>query len=243
MVTHMFQIPRLDKTADSTIVVTRWGRIDGVLLRVGDRLVLGPPVGDSLMVLLPRGYGRPMLGRRGPNGLVAEPSGVPVSSQRWRVAGAVTAVERDLERGGVGAGECHVACRVEGHDIATLARARSLFNDGALSERDLIHLCSRAAVAPEELNIRVAISAAADPAAAEALLVEVPAGAIRLALPVQRSEVQTHGMVVPGPWQPPLPSSPAQLTFEELYDIPVQQSRAATEDEPQQSLFGGRETA
>jgi hypothetical protein len=246
MVAHMFQIPRLEQTVDGRVAVTRWGRIDNTLLRVGDRLVLGAPTADSLLVLVPRGYGRPMLGRRGSVGLVAEPSGVPVSTQRWSVAGSVQAVERELERGGVGAGQRYVACRLEGGDIATLAKARALFADGPLSERDLIRLCSVAAVAPEDLNVQVAIAAASDQAAAEAILCDVPLGAIRIEMPAGLPRAEASGMVVPGPWQPRVPAAPAQLTFEDLYDLPIPQPRVAIDqfehDDAQLSLFDQRET-
>jgi hypothetical protein len=241
MVTDMFQTPRLERTAEGAIFVTRWGRVGGHLLRAGDRLVLGAAHQDELLVLIPRGYGRPMLGRRGNAGLLAEPSGVPASGLRWEVGGAVVAIERDLERGGVGVGNTHVVCRVEGSDIASLARARAIFADGVRTERELIHLCSQAAVAPEEHGIQVAIAAADSREQALALLARVGSGSIRFALPDLEPQREQRGMVVPGPWRAQLPSSEIQLDFEDIYDSPAPASQSAedaAEHGGQLSLFG-----
>jgi len=245
MVTDMFQTPRLERTAEGSVVVTRWGRVGGHLLRAGDRLVLGAAHSEQLLVLLPRGYGRPMLGRRGAAGLVAEPSGVPASGLRWEVAGAVMAIERDLERGGVGVGTSEVVCRIEGGDIASLARARAIFTDGLRTERELIHLCSQAVVAPENLGVEVAIAAADIRSHAEGLLGRVSAGCIRFALPEIAPDNAHQGMVVPGPWRTQPPSN-VQLDFDDLYDLPElepQLSEAVQEDEAQLSLFAHRVTA
>ena len=201
MVTDMFQIPRLERTVEGGVVVTRWGRVGGHLLRAGDRLVLGTTRTDELLVLMPRGYGRPMLGRRAQGGLIAEPTGVPASGLRWEVGGSVVAVERDHERGGVGAGDSYVVCRVEGNDIASLAQARAIFMDGPRTERELIHLCSLAAVAPETMGVHVAIAAADVAERAESLLEDVQAGRIRYAMPEFEPEDVHQGMVLPGPWQ------------------------------------------
>ena len=237
------QTPRLERTASGGIVVGKWGRISGHLLRVGDRLVLGPRASDELLVLIPKGYGRPMLGRFGQQGLVAEPSGVPASGLRWQIAGSVKAVERDLERGGVGAGATYVACRVEGGDLVSLARARSVFSDGPRSERELIHLCSQAVVAPEQLGVRVAIAAASDPEVAEALLAGVPAGSIRFALPKLSTEDQSHGLVVPGPWLVHSRNEePAEAYVEPVFRREVG-SCDSQDESPQLSLFNQRITA
>jgi hypothetical protein len=57
-------------------------------LRPGDLLLaVGTARVGDLCVLLPRGRGRPLVGRITQGGLVAEPSGVPCCTQRWCVAG------------------------------------------------------------------------------------------------------------------------------------------------------------
>ena len=81
-------------------------------------------------MLCPNGWGNPMLGRRSSGQLLAEPSGAPASPLRWAVAGSVEAIERDLERGGIGPGRWYVAVRVESSDIEALTKARALFAHG-----------------------------------------------------------------------------------------------------------------
>lgn len=75
------------------------GEAGGLALRAGDLLVVHPQAqtGD-LVVLAPARFGRPMLGRLGPRGAVAEPSGVPCSADRWRVAGRVHLHVRPVPR-------------------------------------------------------------------------------------------------------------------------------------------------
>jgi len=242
-VADMFQIPRLEQTADGRVRVARWGRIGGVLLRAADRVVLGPEMGTGLLVLVPRGYGRPMLGRRGPGGLIAEPAGVPASSLRWRVAGRILAIERDLERGGAGSGGSYVACRVEGRDLASLARARGVFMDAQLTERELIALCGQAAVALETHQVEVAIAAASSQAAAEALLADTPVSRIRMEMPALRPQGELSGVVVPGPWEDCLLPDLTSYVPEQLLIQSVSGSHQTVDDDPQLSLFEQRETA
>jgi len=193
---------------DAVAVVMRWGRCGELLLRAADRLGLGPPLAGDLLVLAPRGFGRPMLGRRTRAGLVAEPGGVPASSARWAVVGGVRFIERDLERSVAAAGPWSVVVRIEpmsGVDGAALAQARSRLHGGRLSGAQLDALCLRAALAPDTLGVRVAVAAAPDPAHAAELLSGTPAGSIRFDI----SEVAEHAgeaTLVAGPW--PMVASP-----------------------------------
>jgi hypothetical protein len=246
MVSDMFQVPKLERTLEGGVIVTQWGRVDGQLLRTGDRLVLGVAHADDLVLLVPRGYGRPMLGRRSKDGLIAEPTGVPASGLRWRVGGAVVAIERDLERGAVGAGQAHIVCRVEGSDIAALARARAIFCDGVRTERALIRLCSQAAVAPDTMGVQVAIAAAGDWATAEALLGQVEVGHLRFCLPEAEPLDSQRGLIVPGPWSAGVSLTEVQLGVELVSEAAVGASvlkAGGTEgDDPQLPLFGVRRT-
>ena len=93
-------IPRFEHTADGSVVVTRWGTAGSWLLKPGDRIRLSsaPPRG-RLVVLVPRGYGHPVLGRSKGSRLRLEPSGLPAHPGRWSVAGTAAVLERRLERG------------------------------------------------------------------------------------------------------------------------------------------------
>ena len=97
MVTDMIRIPKLAETADGKLMVTHWGHVASILFRVGDRVILSSQEKGGLLVMTPRGWGNPMFGRRSQGQLVAEPSGNPANACRWSVAGAVVAIERDLE--------------------------------------------------------------------------------------------------------------------------------------------------
>ena len=91
------QVPALRDDSGGRVVVTRWGRVLGHTLRAGDRLLIGPEQEGGLLLLRPRGFGWPMLGRRAAQGLVAEPGGVPASALRWQVVGGLVGVLRDLD--------------------------------------------------------------------------------------------------------------------------------------------------
>ena len=68
----MVEVPRIERLPDDSLCVTRWGRAGDLLLRAGDRLIMGPDHSSDLLVLVPRGRGRPMLGRYGKRGLIAD---------------------------------------------------------------------------------------------------------------------------------------------------------------------------
>ena len=90
--------PKISKLRGGRVFVERWGKIGDFIMRAGDSFVLGSEKPDSLLLLIPVGRGRPMLGRRIEGRLMAEPSLVPASPLRWKVLGTILAVERDLER-------------------------------------------------------------------------------------------------------------------------------------------------
>ena len=64
-------------------------------LQPGDLLLAegSAQVGD-LCLLVPRGRGCPLVGRLTQKGLVAEPTGVPCSGERWLVAGRLTVISQ-----------------------------------------------------------------------------------------------------------------------------------------------------
>ncbi len=69
-------------------------------LRAGDLLLaVGTARVGDLCILLPRGRGRPLVGRVIHGGLVAEPSGVPCCTNRWRVAGRLVVQAAGEPRG------------------------------------------------------------------------------------------------------------------------------------------------
>lgn len=81
--------------------VVHTGSAGGMEFHAGDLLVLGGEPRDRDLVLLsPRGHGRPMLGRVTSRGLVAEPGGIPCDPARWQVAGRILARVREDNRGG-----------------------------------------------------------------------------------------------------------------------------------------------
>lgn len=66
------------------------GRIEGLVLIPGDLLLLDPGAKDGeLVVVAPRGHGRPMLARQSAQGAMALPSGVRCTPSRWQVLGRV----------------------------------------------------------------------------------------------------------------------------------------------------------
>jgi len=198
--TDMFRIPKLAETADGNIVVTHWGQASSLLLRVGDRLVVNENRPEGLLVLCPNGWGNPMLGRRSSGQLLAEPSGAPASPLRWAVAGSVEAIERDLERGGIGPGRWYVAVRVESSDIEALTKARALFAHGWMDAAQLDELCRKAAVAPELAHVSVAVAAAHGKEEAEALLVQTKASKLRFEVRPTLEPRSGFGVVLEGPW-------------------------------------------
>lgn len=82
-------------------VVVAPGHVGEIDLRAGDLLVIdrGEPALDALVMLVPRRFGRPMLGRVSRRGIVAEPGGVPCDLDRWAVAGRIALRVRPEPRG------------------------------------------------------------------------------------------------------------------------------------------------
>ena len=62
-------------------------------------LTAGTASVGEMVVLVPWGHGRPMLGRVTSTGFVAEPGSVPCSPRRWRIAGRLVAHLRPRVRG------------------------------------------------------------------------------------------------------------------------------------------------
>ncbi len=199
--TDMFRIPKIAETADQKLIVTHWGQASTLLFRVGDRLVVNPEKNDGLLILSPKGWGNPMFGRRSQGHLLAEPSGAPASPLRWTVLGAVGAVERDLERGGISPGRWYVAVRVESSDLTALAKARALFQSGWMQAAEVDALCRKAAVAPEIASVRVAVAAASDQSAAERLLSQTETTRLRFEVRPVHQPVADYGEVLEGPWR------------------------------------------
>jgi len=81
-------------------IVGDGARGSSLVLRTGDRLLaVGTPRVGELCILLPRGRGRPLVGRVTHGGLIAEPSGVPCCTNRWRVAGRLVVQAAQEPRG------------------------------------------------------------------------------------------------------------------------------------------------
>ena len=223
----------------TSVVVVRWGRVAGFTFRAGDRVVLGPVEDGGLLLLRPRGYGWPMLGRQVRGSLIAEPGGVPAAPRRWRVAGGVVAVERRLGRGVTDGGRWFVEVRV----TDTAGRVRSAdavesmgLTGGWLTGPQVDALCHRAT----RWEGRVAVAAVNSPEQARELLRVCPAGSIRLA--ADRSLVAGSPSVIAGPWSaPPAQAAPASSTTDGLGDYDRPRPLAAQADSPsvtQLSLFG-----
>ena len=199
--TDIFRIPKLAETANGTVTVVHWGQAGGLLFRAGDHLILNEDRPDGLLVLCPRGWGNPMLGRHNQGELVAEPSGAPASPLRWEVAGSVSAIERDLERGGIDSGRWWTAIRVECSDIAVMANARGMFESGWMNSTEVDEVCRRAAIAPELAGVSVAVAAADSQALAESLLENTRTGRLRFQLRSILPLEGATGVVFEGPWK------------------------------------------
>lgn len=77
------------------VQVLAGGEIEGLSLCAGDSLLLDPGAKDGeLVVVAPRGRGRPMLARQTAQGAMALPSGVRCSPSRWQVLGRVVLHQR-----------------------------------------------------------------------------------------------------------------------------------------------------
>jgi len=238
--TDIFRIPKLAETADGTITVVHWGQAGGLLFRVGDHLILNEDRPDGLLVLCPRGWGNPMLGRHNQGDLIAEPSGAPASPLRWEVAGSVSAIERDLERGGIGPGRWWTAIRIECTDIAVMASARGMFESGWMTSSEVDEVCRRAAVAPELAGVSVAVAAADSQASAESLLENTRTGRLRFQLRAILPMEGATGVVFEGPWKR-YRDTARHWSENETNDVRVPQRRrvaAGGGSRVQLSLFG-----
>lgn len=229
----------------SSVMVVRWGRVAGFTFRAGDRVVLGPVSDGDLLLLRPRGYGWPMLGRQARGSLIAEPGGVPAAPRRWRVAGAVVAVERSLGRGVTDGGRWFVALRVTdgaGRVRTDEAVASMGLKQGWMTGPEVDALCLRAS----RWEGRVAVVAANSPEQAVELLRVCPAGSVRLAADRSQAGVESSGAtqasVIAGPWSALEPQvSTVSSTVDPLsdYDRPGPlAAQADTASVAQLSLFG-----
>ena len=141
-----------------------------------------------------------MFGRRDGSQLLALPSGAPASEIRWSVFGAVRAVERDFERGGIGAGRWFCSLRFEGGDLASIARAKKDFEGGWLSSAELDALCRKASVAPETHGVGIAIAASGSAESSSAMVGDVSVGRLRFEARPALYEGVEQGVIVQGPW-------------------------------------------
>lgn len=201
MVGTTHQVPRIRMDRDGSNIITTWGLVGGQILRAGDRLIIGEAQHGSLLLLNPRGRGRPMLGRRTIEGLVAEPGGVPASELRWRVAGGVESIERRLERGSSPTGTWYASVRIillENASLDQLAAARRDFMGGWIQGRELDDLCMRGAVAPERYGVALAIGLAAHKSRAAILAADTEPGTIRFDVDLRAAN--PSGQVIVGPW-------------------------------------------
>ncbi|RME20920.1 MAG: hypothetical protein D6798_19280 [Deltaproteobacteria bacterium] len=195
--------PRIDFDPGALGVVTRWGVVDGVVLRPGDRLLPGRP-GDRVRLIAPRGRGRPMLAVRHHGRLLALPGRVPASPARWREVGTVAGVERELEHGAPRLGRVHVRFALHPrHPDADLAGARRAFRDGEYSGPELHGLCVRAVVAADRYAVDIGLAVGATAASADDLAVGLGGGVLRF-----RLLDEAMGQVIAGPW----PSKQVDMT-------------------------------
>jgi hypothetical protein len=193
------QVPRIKILDHGRAVVHRWGRVGETSLRSGDRLVIGPETAGGLLLLVPRGHGRPMLGRRSGSQLIAEPGGVPASARRWRVMGSVIALEREQERSVLDTGRWFLCTRIEAtNPDSNLSEARKIFIGGWKTASQIDALTLRAAIAPEAWQVEVACAAARTPERAGELLSDTPTGSIRIAL--EDCPANDSASIIPGPW-------------------------------------------
>lgn len=218
MLAPALHVPQLRVDAATTAVITHWGEVDGHVLRSGDRLVLGGPR-DGLVLLVPRGFGRPMLGRHTPRGLVAEPGGVPASASRWDVLAGVRGVERALERGaGMPSGRWSVVVLVEGGGAVTLPLGHLREEDLSADEVDARIRDALLAARQHGVDVRVGVA----PALGEAELLAESSAAnhVRIALGAGAARATPGCRVIVGPWRgsPAAPPTDAQRQLD-LFDL------------------------
>lgn len=78
---------RLDRPGLTAWEVIRSGRLGDTELCIGDRLLCEPTADDGVVVLVPRGRGRPVLGRQ-VRGRLSGAWGEPCHPDRWESLGA-----------------------------------------------------------------------------------------------------------------------------------------------------------
>lgn len=232
MLAPQLHVPRIRVDHANTAVVTQWGEVAGFVLRPGDRLVLGGRR-DGLVMLMPRGFGNPMLGRQTPRGLVAEPGGVPASRARWSVLAGVQAVERSLERGaGLAAGRWALVIRVEGGGTERL-RVGDLSGSGR-SVAEVEATLRRAMLAARQDRVDVHVGLAADLDTAEQLADAAGPNQVRIGLAAlvghqsPRPVAAPAGRVIVGPWDGAASSaaSPERKRQLALFDAPGTRRRS-----------------
>jgi hypothetical protein len=174
---------RLEAGPDG-VVVDRGGVVQGLQLQGFDRLVLDPNTQQGLLLLCPRGFGRPMLGRWADGRLLAEPGSVPALGRRWDVVGSLVAIDRDPLRPRLGAVTGWVAVR--GADGGSLEAAGvgvgapAVYNCARPGDLDV--LCRQVALVARRSGASVALAVGADRAQAIELLRSAPAGTLRVAV-------------------------------------------------------------
>jgi hypothetical protein len=229
----------------TSVLVVRWGRVAGFTFRAGDRLVLGSAEsGEGLLLLRPRGYGWPMLGRRQGGQLVAEPGGVRAAPQRWRVAAAVVGVERSLSRSVTDRGTWWVVVQGRGTtSAADLERAGMV--GGCLSHREVDALCHRAARFMEQGGGSIAVGVAPTEAEATRLALHCPAGRLRSSTTGGVAEdmaLPPLAEVLVGPWRPAPATAGSESALTDRqgvrYDTPVPAGAVDSTPAAQLSLFG-----
>lgn len=195
-------VPALQVQRDGCVLVVQWGEVGGQVLRPGDRLRVTEGGTGGYLLLLPRGMGRPMIGRITRQGLVAEPGEVPASPQRWRPVGHIRCVERDLERATGATGPREVVVRLHpsgnGGRRGTAEDAGSRFVGGRMSGPELDGLCLRAATGLDTFGVEVSIGAAPDVESATRLAEQAPPGCLCISL--DEPEPVKAGTVIAGPW-------------------------------------------
>ncbi len=187
------QVPRIRQESATSARVTQWGHVGAFVLRAGDRLVLAEPTPGALLLLVPRGWGNPMLGRQRGATLIAEPGGVPASAARWQVAGRIVAIERDLERAVVGGGRWAVSVVFHPTRAATVGQLRDAelrFQGGWMDGAQLDAFCLQAALAADDLGVEISVGAAEDFEAADSLAALASPGTVRI---YERLSSDTHG--------------------------------------------------
>jgi len=227
----------------NSVVVVRWGRVAGFTFRAGDRLVLRyGERADGLLLLRPRGYGWPMLGRMVGTRLIAEPGGVRAAPQRWRVAARVVGVERRLGRSVTDHGRWYVAVAPRGTTTDS-ALSEAGFTSGWLSAPEVDALCHRAARWMDEGRGALAVGVGLTADASQRLVADCSAGRLRTEAKVpEATDTPATGQaeVLVGPWVPaPRPvEGPAAFTTADgvRYDAP-QPLRPEVEPAAQLSLF------